>query len=255
MEAAISRVLCPARSRPRVGGKHSSRTGVTAGLQRDYPEIRWPDQPVPQPRGRADLPICSCSRWGLPCRRHYCRRGALLPHRFTLACPVKEQAVYFLWRSPAGHPDRSLTGTLSCGARTFLPRARSCSAPASTAPPPAEQRGLSRKAATPQRRFRRDALRRLRRRRSSHWPKSETMPPTRLQRFVGLQTFGGHGPEAARPPKACPWGPVKLTGFELFMEKQGRSDAIIGSCCFETERDRVPSTTEIMIRCARGLHS
>jgi len=30
------------------------------------------------------LPIWSCSVWGLPSRRHYCRRGGLLPHRFTL---------------------------------------------------------------------------------------------------------------------------------------------------------------------------
>ena len=30
-------------------------------------------------------PIRSCSRWGLPCRRRCQRRGALLPHRFTLA--------------------------------------------------------------------------------------------------------------------------------------------------------------------------
>jgi hypothetical protein len=29
-------------------------------------------------------PIRSCSRWGLPCRRRCRRRGALLPHRFTL---------------------------------------------------------------------------------------------------------------------------------------------------------------------------
>ena len=34
--------------------------------------------------GGASLPIWSCSVWGLPCRRHYCRRGALLPHLFTL---------------------------------------------------------------------------------------------------------------------------------------------------------------------------
>ena len=34
-----------------------------------------------QPRA---VPIRSCSRWGLPCRRRCCRRGALLPHHFTL---------------------------------------------------------------------------------------------------------------------------------------------------------------------------
>ena len=30
------------------------------------------------------VPIWSCSRWGLPCRRRYRPRGALLPHLFTL---------------------------------------------------------------------------------------------------------------------------------------------------------------------------
>ena len=34
--------------------------------------------------GRA-VPIRSCSRWGLPCRFRCRKRGALLPHRFTLA--------------------------------------------------------------------------------------------------------------------------------------------------------------------------
>jgi hypothetical protein len=35
--------------------------------------------------GRPAIPMRSCSRWGLPCRRRYRRRGALLPHPFTLA--------------------------------------------------------------------------------------------------------------------------------------------------------------------------
>ncbi len=34
---------------------------------------------------RHAAPIRSCSRWGLPCRRRCRRRGALLPHPFTLA--------------------------------------------------------------------------------------------------------------------------------------------------------------------------
>ena len=34
--------------------------------------------------GIGGSPIRSCSGWGLPCRRHCCRRGALLPHLFTL---------------------------------------------------------------------------------------------------------------------------------------------------------------------------
>ncbi len=37
---------------------------------------RFPDRPA--------IPMRSCSRWGLPCHRRYRRRGALLPHPFTL---------------------------------------------------------------------------------------------------------------------------------------------------------------------------
>ncbi len=71
---------------------------------------------------RDRLPICSCTRWGLPCHLRHRRCGALLPHRFTLATRAsrRRSAVCSLWHFPAGHPDRSLTGTLPCGARTFL---------------------------------------------------------------------------------------------------------------------------------------
>src|SRR5690606_19600617 len=34
--------------------------------------------------GRPSSPIWPCSEWGLPCHLCYQRRGALLPHRFTL---------------------------------------------------------------------------------------------------------------------------------------------------------------------------
>jgi hypothetical protein len=65
---------------------------------------------------RAFLPIWSCSVWGLPCLRHYCRSGALLPHLFTLTglavqayalranCPCRNTnspAVCFLWHWPS----------------------------------------------------------------------------------------------------------------------------------------------------------
>ncbi len=67
----------------------------------------------------ASLPIWSCSVWGLPCLRHYCRSGALLPHLFTLTpartgCPGEPvgpfrvvlrrgvaEAVSFLWHWPS----------------------------------------------------------------------------------------------------------------------------------------------------------
>ena len=64
---------------------HSSGTSVAGRLARPTrmtsaktpsaaPVSRWPA-----------IPMRSCSRWGLPCRRRYRRRGALLPHPFTLA--------------------------------------------------------------------------------------------------------------------------------------------------------------------------
>ncbi len=38
--------------------------------------------------GRSSSPIWPCSGWGLPCHSCYQERGALLPHRFTLACAL-----------------------------------------------------------------------------------------------------------------------------------------------------------------------
>src|ERR1700730_26452 len=65
--------------------------------------------------GMPAAPTWSCSRWGFPCRRRCRRRGALLPHRFTLAGrPVFRDgpAVYFLWHFPWGRPRRALPGTV-----------------------------------------------------------------------------------------------------------------------------------------------
>ena len=39
----------------------------------------------PKHTGMPAAPTWSCSRWGFPCRRRCRRRGALLPHHFTLA--------------------------------------------------------------------------------------------------------------------------------------------------------------------------
>ena len=102
-------------------------------------------------RRRDFLPIWSCSVWGLPCPRHYCRGGALLPHLFTLTPPIlvrrlraarvenePEWAGRYVFcgtfrrvtafprlakaaRRGAPPPSRTLSGTLLCGVRTFLP--------------------------------------------------------------------------------------------------------------------------------------
>ena len=50
---------------------------------------------------RSSSPIWSCSAWGLPCQPHYCGRGALLPHLFTLTRLGEPRlAVRFLWHYP-----------------------------------------------------------------------------------------------------------------------------------------------------------
>lgn len=85
------------------------------------------------------VPIRFCSWWGLPCRPHYCVRGALLPHPFTLTPGIRRS------RDPRTLAGRSaLCGTFPrvtpagrypapCfhGARTFLPERTRSGRPAS----------------------------------------------------------------------------------------------------------------------------
>ena len=81
----ISRVL----SRP----EQASGAAIAIPLRRpspsascDRPERRRGGSPgTSDYSGVPATPIWSCSRWGFPCRRRCRRRGALLPHRFTLA--------------------------------------------------------------------------------------------------------------------------------------------------------------------------
>ena len=77
-------------------------------------------------RGGAVVPIRSCSRWGLPCRRRRRRRGALLPHPFTLArrpAEAARRAVCSLWHFPWGRPRRALPGTVFPWSPDFPPPA------------------------------------------------------------------------------------------------------------------------------------
>ena len=75
--------------------------------------------------GRAALPTLGLAPGGV-CRavRVAPGAGALLPHRFTLACALRSpgppSAVCSLLHFPAGHPDWPLASTLPCGAPTFL---------------------------------------------------------------------------------------------------------------------------------------
>ncbi len=77
---------------------------------------------------RNTAPIWSCSRWGLPCRFCCQKRGALLPHPFTLTLVSSanrcDRAVCFLWHFPWGHPRRTLSGTLYPWSPDFPLRAK-----------------------------------------------------------------------------------------------------------------------------------
>ena len=96
-------------------------------------------QPTRKARGpRVELslpfPIWPCSRWGLPCRPCCHVRGALLPHRFTLAfagCPAR--AVSSLWHFPWGRPRRPLAATVDPWSPDFPPPRSMAAKPAHAA--------------------------------------------------------------------------------------------------------------------------
>jgi hypothetical protein len=77
-------------SRARIRDGHSSGTPVARRLKQPTRTAgsghRSRSLAFAKPRA---APIRSCSRWGLPCRRRCRRRGALLPHRFTLTVPAR----------------------------------------------------------------------------------------------------------------------------------------------------------------------
>jgi hypothetical protein len=104
---------------------HSSRTPVTRRLQQptrtavldiDLKHRRLPAKP------RA-VPIRSCSRWGLPCRPRCRRRGALLPHLFTLTATIRyaPRRYVLCGTFPRLAPAGRYPAPLVHGARTFLP--------------------------------------------------------------------------------------------------------------------------------------
>ena len=116
----VSRVLYPPRT---AGDDHSSGTSVAGRLARPTrTAARKPACRLAFAGCRRAVPIWSCSRWGLPCRRRRRRRGALLPHPFTLAGgPQPRPAVCFLWHCPWGRPRRALPGTVFPWSPDFPP--------------------------------------------------------------------------------------------------------------------------------------
>jgi hypothetical protein len=116
----VSRVLCgDGRGPPRDG--HSSRTPVARRLKQ-------PTRTAGSGHGSRDfgsraVPIRSCSRWGLPCRFRCRSRGALLPHRFTLAGAhaYTPRRSVFCGTFPRVTPAGRYPAPCVHGARTFLP--------------------------------------------------------------------------------------------------------------------------------------
>ncbi len=104
-----------------VEDSHSSRSCVTTALQQ--PTRKHAGPTLHQGLATSDdFPIWPCSRWGLPCRPCCHVRGALLPHRFTLAStPCGRFGGLFSVALSVGSRPQALPGTLSTGARTFLP--------------------------------------------------------------------------------------------------------------------------------------
>jgi len=110
-------VLCGHSSRRRVAADvHQRPTRRFRPLHGAAFRRRAGTEHEPCSLAHASLPIWSCSVWGLPCRSHYCLRGALLPHLFTLTglavqanalraslpAPKRERpAVCFLWHWPS----------------------------------------------------------------------------------------------------------------------------------------------------------
>ena len=126
-QPAVSRILFAfARVAP-CGASHERRTTIIPL----GPPLLAGSSDLPGGFGRAVLrsgpPYLVLLRAGFCLPPCYHRRGALLPHLFTLtrlrrglSAAGFGEAVCFLCHFPSGCPDRALPGALPCGVRTFL---------------------------------------------------------------------------------------------------------------------------------------
>ena len=121
-------------------GMHKTRVNALLLAARDgHSSGTLLAQPLQQPTRTADrrhpirdfsraVPIRSCSRWGLPCRFRRRKRGALLPHRFTLAAAKRNAPRRSVLcgtvpgPAPRGSSRRTLSGTVCPWSPDFPPR-------------------------------------------------------------------------------------------------------------------------------------
>ena len=114
---------------------HSSGPNITARLKRPTRRL-WRAEPARAP-GKAYSARPRLPPYLVLLRVGFALPAALLRRRCALTAPfhpypgVSARAVYFLWHFPSnepvqasldGAPSRTLSGTLLCGVRTFLPR-------------------------------------------------------------------------------------------------------------------------------------
>ena len=121
----VSRVLYGAEGEPAARDDHSSGAPVAGRLERSTRATarKRVGRRAGHAAARPVAPIRSCSRWGLPCRRRCRRRGALLPHPFTLTrtrdrSPAGRSA--FCGAVPGVAPAGRYPAPCFRGARTFL---------------------------------------------------------------------------------------------------------------------------------------
>src|SRR6266850_4652405 len=104
-QQAVSRILSPLRA-----DDHSSRLAITGEIQRPTRRLRTgrPTQLERRIERRAGrLPIWSCSVRGFACHRPYGRRGALLPHLFTLTLVMPVDRTRCTWKEWRGPTDQT----------------------------------------------------------------------------------------------------------------------------------------------------
>jgi hypothetical protein len=119
---SVSRVLYPADN----GGRRSFILTNRCRLALPYgkrPTRRH--ERLLTARTRAECPAAwSCRRWGLPCRRRHRRRGALLPHHFTITCPRGDIGCVFSVALSRGSPRVAVSHHRALSCSDFPPASK-----------------------------------------------------------------------------------------------------------------------------------